>query len=71
MIHQNQRNPGAGAAPGEKEGGPAPTEGARVLWGGIVIEAENNTIVVQKYNKQEGKHYRWRVVVSRVVEVSG
>jgi hypothetical protein len=24
MIHQNQRNPGAGAAPGEKEGGPAP-----------------------------------------------
>jgi hypothetical protein len=73
---------GAGAArPAQtgKQGGLAPS-GAQnlyglawevsLLWGGIVVEAESNTIVVQKYSKREGKYYRWRVTVSKVeVEV--
>ena len=74
---------GAGAArPAQKgeQGGLAPEKGAHslyglawetsLLWGGIVVEVENNTIVVQKYSKQEGKYYRWRATVSKVeVEV--
>jgi CRISPR-associated protein Csx3 len=37
MIHQNQGNPGAGAAPGGKEGGPAPGKGAQAILVEVVI----------------------------------
>jgi hypothetical protein len=73
MIHENQGNPGAGAAPGEKEGGPAPKKGAHAatlrrvpddfapnLIGAIVIGITSEGLpIVQKYDRQAGKYRRW------------
>jgi hypothetical protein len=45
------------------------TMACQMLWGTLVIEAESNTLVLQKYDKYAKKYRRWRVTVVKVEEV--